>query len=147
MSGTTRAAEQRAEAIEPIDRHIGRRILAGRQMRGYSRNGLAERIGMSMQMVQKWEEGINRVYASRLWAVSLALDLPYQWFVDDFQVTPGRRDPNEDLALLSRENLEVLGQYSRLSEPQQRIVRLLLAELETAADAQRTQTEADGEAV
>lgn len=56
-----------------IDREIGRRIKARRNELGMNQQSLAEQIGVSYQQVQKYENGTDRVGASRLYAIALAL--------------------------------------------------------------------------
>ena len=51
---------------DQIDAHIGRRIAQRRSALGLTQGGLAERLGLSFQQVQKYEAGTNRVSASRL---------------------------------------------------------------------------------
>lgn len=56
-----------------IDREVGRRIKLRRQELGLNQQSLAEQIGVSYQQVQKYENGTDRIGASRLYAISLAL--------------------------------------------------------------------------
>lgn len=51
---------------DQTDAHIGRRIAQRRSALGLTQGGLAERLGLSFQQVQKYESGTNRVSASRL---------------------------------------------------------------------------------
>jgi len=44
---------------------------------------LAAKIGVSFQQVQKYERASNRVSASRLWEISLALSVPLNYFFKD----------------------------------------------------------------
>ena len=48
------------------------------------RLNLGAAIGVSYQQIQKNERGINRVAASRLYRISLALDAPLDWFFEGF---------------------------------------------------------------
>lgn len=56
-----------------VDREIGRRIKARRNELGMNQQNLAGRIGVSYQQVQKYENGTDRVGASRLYDISVAL--------------------------------------------------------------------------
>ena len=51
----------------PIDVYIGQRIRVRRQLLGLSQEALAKKIGITFQQVQKYERGMNRIGASRLW--------------------------------------------------------------------------------
>lgn len=57
----------------PVDSWVGGRIASRRQALGLSQTALAERVGVSFQQIQKYETGINRISASRLHQIALAL--------------------------------------------------------------------------
>jgi transcriptional regulator with XRE-family HTH domain len=67
----------------PIDVHVGARIRLRRALMGLSQERLGEALGLTFQQVQKYERGINRVGASRLYDLSRALDVPISFFFDD----------------------------------------------------------------
>jgi transcriptional regulator with XRE-family HTH domain len=54
-----------------------------RKLMGFSQGSLGERIGLTFQQVQKYERGASRIGASRLWELSVLLDVPIQFFFDD----------------------------------------------------------------
>ena len=60
----------------PIDTHVGNRIRLRRQLLGYSQEKLASLLGLTFQQVQKYEKGMNRVGASRLWDMGKVLGVP-----------------------------------------------------------------------
>lgn len=47
-----------------------------------SQERLAELLGVTFQQVQKYEKGINRIAASRLFDISSALDMPVSRFFE-----------------------------------------------------------------
>ena len=47
-----------------------------------SQERLGEALGLTFQQVQKYERGLNRVGASRLFDLSRALDVPISFFFD-----------------------------------------------------------------
>lgn len=53
-----------------------------------SQTTLADKLGLTFQQVQKYEKGTNRVGASRLQAVSDALEVPVSFFFDPLESTP-----------------------------------------------------------
>ena len=68
----------------PIDLLVGSRIRKFRKGRGMTQAQLGEKLGVSFQQVQKYENGKNRVGASRLQMISTALDVPVgHLFTDD----------------------------------------------------------------
>jgi transcriptional regulator with XRE-family HTH domain len=56
-----------------VDSWVGSRIAGRRQALGLSQTALAECVGVSFQQIQKYETGINRISASRLHQIALAL--------------------------------------------------------------------------
>jgi transcriptional regulator with XRE-family HTH domain len=59
----------------PIDQYIGARIRESRVAFGMSQATLGEKLGVTLQQVQKYEKGANRVSASRLFEVCEALEV------------------------------------------------------------------------
>jgi transcriptional regulator with XRE-family HTH domain len=116
----------------PIDVHVGSRIRLRRTLLGMSQERLGESLGLTFQQVQKYERGVNRVGASRLFDLSRVLDVPISFFFDDmpdslaanFGGVPGRRtggvetqDPFGDDTLSRRETLELVRAYYRITDP------------------------------
>jgi transcriptional regulator with XRE-family HTH domain len=67
----------------PIDVLVGSRIRRFRKGRKMSQAQLGEKLGVTFQQVQKYENGKNRVGASRLRMISTALDVPVGQFFTD----------------------------------------------------------------
>ena len=71
--------------IHPVDRHFGARIRLRRTLLGLSQSALGERIGgIAYQQVQKYENGRDRMSASRLWLAADALEVPVTFFFDNY---------------------------------------------------------------
>src|SRR3954465_8668211 len=68
---------QRANAA---DRHVGARIRERRVMMGLSQQQLARMIGVTYQQAHKYERGLNRISAGRLYEIAQVLSLPVSWF-------------------------------------------------------------------
>lgn len=68
---------------DSIDTFVGTRIAQRRSALGLSQTALATRLGISFQQVQKYESGSNRVSASRLHQIAMALALPVMRFFPD----------------------------------------------------------------
>jgi len=66
----------------PIDLHVGRRVRQRRRLLGVTQQKLAEAVRIRFQQIQKYESGANRISASRLWALSKALNVPVSYFFD-----------------------------------------------------------------
>lgn len=68
---------------KPVDLHVGNRLRMRRTLLGLSQEKLGEAIGLTFQQVQKYERGLNRIGASRLWDISKILDVPISFFFED----------------------------------------------------------------
>ena len=117
----------------PIDVHVGSRIRLRRTLLGMSQERLGEALGLTFQQVQKYERGVNRVGASRLFDLSRVLDVPISFFFDDMPDSlantyggqASRRaggfselqDGFADDALNRRETLELVRAYYRITDP------------------------------
>jgi transcriptional regulator with XRE-family HTH domain len=65
-----------ARAATAVDAYIGTQMRNGRTALGLSQEALGEKLGVSFQQVQKYEKGINRVSAARLFEICKALKIP-----------------------------------------------------------------------
>lgn len=74
----------------PIDIHVGGRVRLRRTMLSMSQDKLAEALGLTFQQIQKYEKGVNRIGASRVFEISRVLSVPIQFFFDDFDAGTGR---------------------------------------------------------
>ncbi|WP_430822886.1 helix-turn-helix domain-containing protein [Brevundimonas intermedia] len=50
--------------------------------RKMTQTDLADKIGVSFQQLQKYERGANRISASRLWRIAVALEAPMTYFFE-----------------------------------------------------------------
>jgi transcriptional regulator with XRE-family HTH domain len=116
----------------PIDVHVGSRIRLRRTLMGMSQERLGEALGLTFQQVQKYERGVNRVGASRLYDLSRVLDVPISFFFDDmpdprangvqvgvagFAERPEGFGAPADDTLSKRETLELVRAYYRITDP------------------------------
>ncbi len=104
----------------PVDVHVGKRVRHRRWLVGMTQQQLAERVGIKFQQIQKYETGMNRVSASRLWDISDALDVPIAYFFDglDGRAAPMAGLPGDILA--DKEALELIRSYYAIPENQRR---------------------------
>ena len=70
-----RAKKASPKTSNAIDEFIGARIRERRHVLGISQADLAETLGVSFQQIQKYEKGVNRVSAARLFAICKALNV------------------------------------------------------------------------
>lgn len=72
-----------ARRANPIDVHVGARVRLRRMLLGMSQEKLGEHLGLTFQQIQKYEKGVNRIGASRLFDMSNVLGVPVQFFYED----------------------------------------------------------------
>ena len=75
-------AKSDEEGPNPVDVHVGAKLKARRLMLGLSQEELAKSIGLTFQQVQKYEKGVNRIGAGRLFEVARILNVPVDFFYD-----------------------------------------------------------------
>jgi transcriptional regulator with XRE-family HTH domain len=125
-------AEKQEGRPSPIDVHVGSRIRLRRTLMGMSQERLGEALGLTFQQVQKYERGVNRVGASRLFDLSRVLDVPISFFFDDMPDTLSAnsgshsrsrvagfaevQDGFSDDTLNRRETLELVRAYYRITD-------------------------------
>ena len=83
------------KAPNPVDKYVGSRVRMRRIMLGMSQEKLGEALGLTFQQVQKYEKGVNRIGAGRLFEVSRILGVPIDYFYEgangQFGGTPAHR--------------------------------------------------------
>jgi len=78
---------------------------------------LADAVGIKFQQIQKYETGMNRVSASRLWDIAAAMDVPVAFFFEGLgaSVEAGGVD-----LLADKEALQLVRAYYAMPEAQRR---------------------------
>lgn len=66
----------------PIDAQVGTRVRLRRMLIGMSQEKLGEMLGLTFQQVQKYEKGVNRIGAGRLFHVAQILGVPIDYFYE-----------------------------------------------------------------
>ncbi|WP_295556189.1 helix-turn-helix transcriptional regulator [uncultured Hyphomicrobium sp.] len=133
-------SERGSRKPNPIDAHVGTRVRLRRMLLGMSQEKLGEHLGLTFQQVQKYEKGVNRIGASRLFDLSRVLGVPVQFFYDeapselvDTSTTPGFSErPTETYViefLSTREGLELNKAFVKIADPRVRrsVVELVRA--------------------
>jgi len=107
----------------PVDVHVGKRIRHRRWMIGTTQQQLAEQVGIKFQQIQKYETGMNRVSASRLWDIAQVLTVPVSFFFEGLDTEPPSNLVESDMPgdiLTDKEALELLRSYYAIPENQRR---------------------------
>src|SRR5262245_27843816 len=82
---------------QDTDRRVGARMRERRIMLGLTQNQMAELVGVTYQQAHKYEKGINRVAAGRLYHIARALGVEVGYFFEGlgeniaFKATPQQR--------------------------------------------------------
>lgn len=114
----TRRRSVARDGPDPVDLHVGGRLRLRRTLLGISQEKLGAALGLTFQQIQKYERGANRVSASKLHALSRALDVPVQWFFEECR-RPAPATP-------TRFELELGREFRRLApRTKQAIVQLI----------------------
>ena len=79
----------------PIDVQVGNRVRIRRMLIGMSQERLGDLLGLTFQQVQKYEKGVNRIGAGRLFEVSRILNVPVDLFYEGVCTAsqPGMSEP------------------------------------------------------
>ena len=67
------------------DRKIGLKLKALRKKAELSQSELASHLGVTFQQIQKYEKGLNRIPAIRLFTISKLFDVDLAYFFEDLE--------------------------------------------------------------
>jgi transcriptional regulator with XRE-family HTH domain len=92
------------------DRHVGTRIRERRIMLGLSQQQLAQMIGVTYQQAHKYERGLNRISAGRLYDIAQVLNVPISWFFEDMAcaAAPQEMSPRQRMGLELARNFAMI---------------------------------------
>ncbi len=92
------------------DRHVGMRIRERRIMLGLSQQQLAVMIGVTYQQAHKYERGLNRISAGRLYDIAQVLSVPISWFFEgmDAESSTGEMSPRQRMCLELARNFALI---------------------------------------
>jgi transcriptional regulator with XRE-family HTH domain len=119
----------------PVDQHVGKRVRHRRWMIGMTQQQLADKVGIKFQQIQKYETGMNRISASRLWDIAEALSVPVNFFfegLDEGAAEAAGTVMKGDI-LADKEALELVRSYYAIPENQRRRLFELARVLSEAA--------------
>ncbi len=106
----------------PVDVHVGKRIRHRRWVSGTTQQQLADQVGIKFQQIQKYETGMNRVSASRLWDIAHALGVEVSFFFEGLDGSALEAEvgglPGDILS--DKEALDLLRSYYAIPENQRR---------------------------
>jgi transcriptional regulator with XRE-family HTH domain len=117
---------------DPVDIHVGRQVRLARELNGLTQVEVGKRLGMSFQVIQKYEQGEIRVSASRLYQLSRLFERPVEFFfagLDGAQLPANEGD-------FGRREVELVRAFRVIANPdvQQRLLQLVRGVAEQPTD-------------
>ncbi len=100
-----------ANRASSIDRHVGARIRDRRIMLGLSQQQMADMIGVTYQQAHKYERGINRISAGRLYEITRVLNVPITYFFEGLDAA----EEDETMNPRQRMCLELARNFANIS--------------------------------
>lgn len=107
----------------PVDVYVGHRLRERRTLVGITQSGLGEAVGLTFQQIQKYERGLNRMGASRLYEFSRILGVSPGWFFEGYGEKLSLKD-NSDFC--RRETIEFVKSYQKCPENVRKKLRALI---------------------
>jgi transcriptional regulator with XRE-family HTH domain len=108
----------------PIDAQVGNRVRIRRMLLGMSQEKLGDMLGLTFQQVQKYEKGVNRIGAGRLYEVSRILGVPIDFFYEGVAAAPqagfSEADPPVMEFVSSGEGLQLSLAFMKIKDPKVR---------------------------
>jgi transcriptional regulator with XRE-family HTH domain len=112
----------------PVDARVGHRVRLRRMLMGMSQERLGELLGLTFQQVQKYEKGVNRIGAGRLFEIAGILGVPIGFFYEDAEAalnrTPGFAEDDDSGSVMefiaSGEGLQLTLAFMRIKDPKVR---------------------------
>lgn len=133
---------------DSVDVHVGQRLRVRRSLLGMSQEKLADAIGLTFQQIQKYERGVNRISAGRLFQFSKILDIPVSYFYDQIdggkgQIATGLSDNDqesfggEDDIMQRKETIDLVRSYYSIDDQAKRkeILRFIKAMTDSSSNS------------
>ena len=118
----------------PVDVHVGKRVRQRRWMVDMPMHELAQKVGIKFQQIQKYETGMNRISASRLWEIAGALGVPIDFFFTGLGASKASQAKGcEEDILADKEALMLVRYYYAIPEAQRKRLLKLAKVLQTGA--------------
>ena len=116
------------KGIDTADRHVGQRVRAYRLSRGMSQSTLGDRIGVTFQQIQKYENGVNRIGSGRLQKIAGILGVPISaLFNEDTKASAGTDRVLTEI-LSKPDAMRLLWAFDTIKDSKQRLALVNLVE-------------------
>lgn len=117
-----RSAHANPRTVTDVDAVIGHNLKIMRTARGLSQESLAEALGLTFQQIQKYENGTNRMSASRLYGTALVLKVDFSDFFNDLPRPTNRAHPSFANDFLTPQNIELLTLIHKITTPEKKAI-------------------------
>ncbi|MBU2605489.1 MAG: helix-turn-helix domain-containing protein [Alphaproteobacteria bacterium] len=122
-----------------IDRVVGQRVRWRRRELKLTQERLGELLNLTFQQVQKYEKGVNRVSAGRLFEIASVLGVPITYFYEgaegfvEHENAQATEDGKAHAPVMNSETLELIAAFQKIEDNSLR--KSLLATVRAAASA------------
>jgi transcriptional regulator with XRE-family HTH domain len=130
----TRPGRARAQ---DMDRHVGARLRERRIRLGLTQQAMAKLIGMTYQQIHKYEKGINRLAAGRLYQIAQTLDVEVSYFFEGLETEHAVIRPNPQQPRLLELARNFVALPSRRHQEALCILARVLANAELTSETER----------
>lgn len=111
-----------------VDAHVGKRVREKRTKLDMSQTALAQACGITFQQVQKYENGANRVSASRLWQFAAIFGVSVDYFFEGLtpvrltkeqraSMEDGSRKPVDNTNVIDKETVKIARLIAEIRDP------------------------------
>jgi transcriptional regulator with XRE-family HTH domain len=108
----------------PVDTQVGNRVRIRRMLIGMSQEKLGDLLGLTFQQVQKYEKGVNRIGAGRLYEISRILSVPIDFFYEGVSGAPEGGVAEDGVPVMefvsSGEGLQLSLAFMKIKDPKVR---------------------------
>jgi transcriptional regulator with XRE-family HTH domain len=124
----------------PVDQRVGARIRMQRMVHGFSQTEVGKAVGVTFQQVQKYENGVNRVSASRLQQFANVLKVRPDFFFEEASAKAVGSSGSRETAIIegfisSRDGIALSKAFIHIGDT--KIRRRIVALVEQIAELQR----------
>jgi transcriptional regulator with XRE-family HTH domain len=125
----------RKKGPNAIDAHVGSRLRLRRVEQGMTQEKLADAFGLTLQQVQKYEKGANRIGSSRLQHAASILNVPVSYFFEGGADGPYLSDGNAPSCayindfVSSEDGLRLIKAFMRIRPTLQRRIVALMTDI------------------
>ncbi len=104
----------RSRALD-VDHYVSLRIRQRRIMLGLTQQQMAELIGVTYQQAHKYETGINRISAGRLYQIAQALGVEISYFFEEIDPEKRNRPKQSEMMPQQRMLLELARNFAGIT--------------------------------